>query len=87
MKIDDKTISHLENLTMLRIEDKESLKVKLGEVLTFMENLSVVKKVEKSLEGETIYREDKQLKKTDLKDFFDNNPKVVNHSFEVPKIL
>lgn len=87
MNINDDTILKLENLSKLRIQDKESMKTKLSEVLTFMENLqNLPEEVEEVEDLETTFRED-IISKTDLKDFFENNQKVVNNAFEVPKIL
>jgi len=87
MKVNDETIEKLENLSMLEISDKEGMKQKLSEVLSFMENLKEVKDTEVKEENKTNYREDIVVKKSDLKDFFEQSDKVVNGSFEVPKIL
>lgn len=87
MEVNNKTIEKLENLSMLEIQDKEEMKSKLGEVLSFMENLKEAKNVEIKESNKTNYREDRPEKKEELEDFFEENEKVVNGSFEVPKIL
>lgn len=87
MEINDKTIKKLENLTMLEVKDKEDMKGKLSEVLSFMENLKGVEDVDFEENDKTNYREDEQKNKYTLTDFFEENDKVVDGSFEVPKIL
>ena len=86
MDINTKTIKHLENLTMLKIEDEDAMAKGLVEVLTFMENLSVVKDVETNSVEDTIYREDIESP-SNMDDFFKSSTKVVGNAFEVPKIL
>lgn len=88
MNITNETITKLEKLSMLEIEDKESMKKKLSEVLTFMENLSSSKDfVVKDEQTETIYREDNVVKKDDLETFFSSNKNVRENMFNVPKVL
>lgn len=87
VEIKDETIEKLENLSMLEVSDKEGMKEKLSEVLGFMENLSGVEDVDLHEVNETIYREDVAREKYDLKEFFEKSDKVVDGSFEVPKIL
>jgi aspartyl/glutamyl-tRNA(Asn/Gln) amidotransferase C subunit len=88
MEITNETIEKLERLSMLEIEDKEGMKKKLSEVLTFMENLSQSKDFDiKESESETNFREDTPKQKDNIEEFFEGNNKVVDHKFEVPKIL
>jgi len=88
MEITNETITKLERLSMLEIEDKEAMKEKLSEVLTFMENLSESKNFDVSeSESETNFREDITQSKDNIEEFFEGNNKVVDHKFEVPKIL
>jgi aspartyl/glutamyl-tRNA(Asn/Gln) amidotransferase C subunit len=92
MEINNEVIEKLENLSKLKIKDKEATKKNLSSILSFMKNLEGVTSnleqgaIRKKINNSS-YRLDKVVKNYDSIDFLKNNSKVVNNSFEVPKIL
>jgi aspartyl/glutamyl-tRNA(Asn/Gln) amidotransferase C subunit len=87
VEVNKEVIKKLERLSMLNIDNEEAMEKKLSEILTFMENLSSnqMEDVPDILES-TVYRMD-EIVTQKIDSFFENNSKVINGAFEVPKVL
>ena len=92
MKIDEKLLLKLEKLTMLKVEDKESMINELNQIVEFVEVLNEAKtdNVEatfNTLNTATPMREDIPIQNDALAIILENAPKVEGNYFIVPKIL
>jgi len=92
MKIDEKLLLKLEKLTMLKVEDKESMINELNQIVEFVEVLNEAKtdNVEatfNTLNTATPMREDIPIQNDAITIILENAPKVEGNYFIVPKIL
>jgi len=92
MKIDEKLIKRLENLSMIEIEDKEKMAADLAEIVEFVELLnevdtSGVDATFSTLNNPTPLREDEPVKSDVIEEVLKNAPKAKDGYFIVPKII
>ncbi|WP_457560442.1 Asp-tRNA(Asn)/Glu-tRNA(Gln) amidotransferase subunit GatC [Caminibacter sp.] len=92
MKIDEKLIQRLENLSMIEIEDKEKMAKDLAEIVEFVEMLnevdtSGVDATFSTLNNPTPLREDEPVKSDVIEKVLKNAPKSKDGYFIVPKII
>jgi aspartyl-tRNA(Asn)/glutamyl-tRNA(Gln) amidotransferase subunit C len=92
MKIDDKLLSKLEKLTMLKIDDRDSMIDELNQIVEFVEILDEIntKDVDatfNTLNSSTPMREDVVVNNRAITTIIANAPKVDGNYFIVPKII
>jgi aspartyl-tRNA(Asn)/glutamyl-tRNA(Gln) amidotransferase subunit C len=92
MKIDDKLLSKLEKLTMLKVDSRESMIDELNQIVEFVEILNEVDTEEvratfNTLNTATPMRDDIPVQNDALTIILENAPKVEGNYFIVPKIL
>lgn len=94
MAVSRSDIDHIEELSMLKMSEKEKKKieVELNKMLSYVDKIS-----ELSLEGEdtlvnpvenkNVYREDKVKKSMDQEDFLKNAPEKYEDYLQVPIVI
>ena len=92
MKIDEKLVAKLENLSMVEIEDKAKMAADLGDIVSFVEMLNELdtENIEAGfsiLNNSTPLRDDKVIKSDIIKDVLFHAPKARDGFFIVPKII
>ena len=92
MKIDEKLLAKLEKLSMIQVEDKESMINDLNQIVEFVEILnevdtSNIEATFNTLNAATPMREDKPVDNDAIKTILANAPKVDGNYFIVPKII
>ena len=92
MKIDDKLLAKLEKLSLIEVEDKESLKKDLSEILEFVDVLNEIdtSKIDatfNTLNAYTPLREDEPKNSEIYKEVLKHAPKSDGSYFIVPKII
>jgi len=92
MKIDEKLVRRLENLSMIEIEDKEKMAKDLEEIVEFVEMLNEldtesIDATFSTLDNPTPLREDNPVKSGIIEDVLANAPKTKDGYFIVPKII
>jgi aspartyl-tRNA(Asn)/glutamyl-tRNA(Gln) amidotransferase subunit C len=92
VKIDEKLIQRLENLSMVEISDKEKMAKDLAEIVNFVEMLNELdtENIDASfstLNNPTPLREDKPVESEVIKDVLAHAPKAKDGYFIVPKII
>ena len=92
MKIDEQLLSRLEKLSMLKIDDKNSMLDELNKIVDFVEVLgeidtSNIEATFNSLNSSTPIREDKQVDSDVIATIIANAPKTEANYFIVPKII
>ena len=91
MNIDNITINKLASLSKLEFNEDEvqEIKINLGEILTFMENMDEVSFNGEniSVKNESIFREDEATDNEFDNDFYQNNVNIENNQFKVPTVL
>jgi len=92
MKIDEKLINRLENLSMIEIEDKEKMAKDLEEIVEFVEMLNEldtenIEATFSTLNNPTPLREDEPVKSDIIEDVLKHAPKSKDGYFIVPKII
>ncbi len=92
MKIDEKLIQRLENLSMVEIEDKKAMAENLDEIVEFVELLNEIDTDNinasfSTLNNPTPLREDEPEKSEIIDEVLQNAPKSKDGYFIVPKII
>ncbi|GAB6045183.1 Asp-tRNA(Asn)/Glu-tRNA(Gln) amidotransferase subunit GatC [Caminibacter profundus] len=92
MKIDEKLVRRLENLSMIEVEDKEKMAKDLEEIVEFVEMLNEldtesIDATFSTLDNPTPLREDNPVKSGIIEDVLANAPKTKDGYFIVPKII
>ena len=92
MKIDEKLLAKLEKLSMIQVEDKESMINDLNQIVEFVEILnevgtSNIEATFNTLNAATPMREDNPVDNDAIKTILANAPKVDGNYFIVPKII
>ncbi len=89
MKVDDKLLEKLENLSALKVENKDEIKGQISEILNFVENLNALNLDEKSTKdsAKTPLREDNPKQSEVIESLLQNAPNAENRFFIVPKII
>ncbi len=92
MKINEKLITRLENLSMVEIGDKSKMAADLGDIVSFVEMLNELDtdNIDASfsvLKNSTPLREDKSQNRGIIKDVLSHAPKSQDGFFIVPKII
>ncbi len=92
MKIDEKLIQRLENLSMIEIEDKKTMAENLEEIVAFVEMLNEldtenIDATFSTLDNPTPLREDEPVKTDIIKEVLSHAPKAKDGYFIVPKII
>ena len=92
MKIDEKLLAKLEKLSMIQVEDKESMINDLNQIVEFVEILnevdtSNIEATFNTLNAATPMREDIPVDNDAIKTILANAPKVDGNYFIVPKII
>ena len=92
MKIDEKLVTRLENLSMVEIEDKTKMAKELEEIVGFVDMLNELdtENIDASfsvLGNSTPLREDIPHKKDIIKDILAHAPKAKDGYFIVPQII
>ena len=92
MKIDEKLVARLENLSMVEIEDKAKMAKELEEIVGFVDMLNELdtNNIDASfsiLGNSTPLREDEPIKKEIIKDVLEHAPKAKDGYFIVPQII
>ena len=92
MKIDQKLIQKLENLSMIEIEDKEKMAQDLAEIVNFVEmlnelNTENIDATFSTLNNPTPLREDVPVKSDIIEEVLKHAPKAKDGYFIVPKII
>jgi len=92
MKIDEKLVKRLENLSMIEVEDKEKMAKDLEEIVEFVEMLNEldtesIDATFSTLDNPTPLREDNPVKSGIIEDVLANAPKTKDGYFIVPKII
>jgi len=92
MKIDEKLISKLENLSMVEIDDKSKMAKDLEDIVLFVEQLNELdtSDIDASfsvLGNSTPLRDDEPVNSGIIKDVLTHAPKVQDNFFVVPKII
>jgi len=92
MKIDEKLLAKLEKLSMIQVEDKESMINDLNQIVEFVDILnevdaSNIEATFNTLNAATPMRDDIPVDNDALKTILANAPKVDGNYFIVPKII
>jgi len=92
MKIDEKLIKRLENLSMVEIEDKGAMARDLAEIVEFVEMLDELDTEDidatfSTLNNPTPLRDDIPVKNEVIEEILQNAPKAKDGFFIVPKII
>ena len=92
MKIDEKLLAKLEKLSMIQVEDKESMINDLNQIVEFVDILnevdaSNIEATFNTLNASTPMRDDIPVDNDALKTILANAPKVDGNYFIVPKII
>ncbi|MEO1928463.1 MAG: Asp-tRNA(Asn)/Glu-tRNA(Gln) amidotransferase subunit GatC [Nautiliaceae bacterium] len=92
MKIDEKLVQRLENLSMVEIEDKEKMAKDLAEIVEFVEMLNELDTSEidatfSTLNNPTPLREDEVVENNIIEEVLSHAPKAKDGFFIVPKII
>jgi len=92
MKIDEKLIKRLENLSMVEIEDKGAMARDLAEIVEFVEMLNELDTEDidatfSTLNNPTPLRDDIPVKNEVIEEILQNAPKAKDGFFIVPKII
>ncbi|QCI27959.1 Asp-tRNA(Asn)/Glu-tRNA(Gln) amidotransferase subunit GatC [Caminibacter pacificus] len=92
MKIDEKLIQRLENLSMVEIENKEKMAKDLEEIVAFVEMLNEldtenIDATFSTLNNPTPLREDEPHKSDIIEEVLAHAPKAKDGYFIVPKII
>ncbi|WP_456489147.1 Asp-tRNA(Asn)/Glu-tRNA(Gln) amidotransferase subunit GatC [Caminibacter pacificus] len=92
MKIDEKLIQRLENLSMVEIENKEKMAKDLEEIVAFVEMLNEldtenIDATFSTLNNPTPLREDEPQKNDIIEEVLAHAPKAKDGYFIVPKII
>ncbi len=91
MKIDEKLVAKLENLSMVEIEDKPKMAENLENIVSFVEMLNELntENIEAGsiLKNSTPLREDKIKNSGIINDVLSHAPKTKDGFFIVPKII
>lgn len=89
MIIDDKLLEKLENLSALKVENKDKTKEQISEILNFVENLNTLK-IDKNITKDSAkspMRDDIPRQSEVIESVLKNAPKAENRFFIVPKII
>ena len=92
MKIDEKLVTRLENLSMVEIEDKSKMAKELEEIVGFVDMLNELdtENIDASfstIDNSTPLREDIPHKKEIINDVLAHAPKAKEGYFIVPQII
>lgn len=89
MKVDDKLLEKLENLSALKVENKDEIKGQISEILNFVENLNSLNLDKKNTKdsAKTPLREDIPKQSEVIESLLQNAPNAENRFFIVPKII
>ncbi len=92
MKIDEKLIEKLENLSMVEIDDKSKMAADLGDIVSFVEMLSELDtaNIDASFSvtnNSTPLRDDEPQNSGIIEDVLSHAPKAKDGFFIVPKII
>jgi aspartyl-tRNA(Asn)/glutamyl-tRNA(Gln) amidotransferase subunit C len=92
MKIDDKLLKKLENLSMIKVEKRENMINELNQIVEFVEILNEVNtdNVDATfnvLNSATLLREDIPIHNDAINTILENAPKREGNYFIVPKII
>lgn len=89
MKVDDKLLEKLENLSALKVENKDEIKGQISEILNFVENLNSLNLDKKNAKdsAKTPLREDTPKQSEVIESLLQNAPNAENRFFIVPKII